>query len=355
VQRRVLQHAAAEGVHHADRTGTAQLHQAGHAEVGVGAQLQRVAELAVDTSEHHVDAFEPPERPHRQPAVAGDEVGTLHQRVAEGRGQERVLERRLGEPPGGEHHDAGIVDVRRCQLLERRPQRAEERREAVDVRIPVQRRKHAGSHDAVLERVAEARRHLGAVGQHRPRAVGVAGQISGVGDQLLCAGQTHLVADPQEARVGEHDLGRQHAPPHEAALGVEIREQPVEHLGPLDQTVLDGVPLGARHDRRHGVEQPPLRALSHHRVRDAVGVEQPLGLLRPALQLGPVELLGEHPPQVRPVLPQGRRYVAAVLGRAAGDAHLVEEVAQGLVAGVQPGRCAHPGVPRRSPRIPPTP
>ena len=82
-QRRVLEHAAAERVDDRDAADPARLDQPGHAEVGVGPQLERIAPRRVDPAQDHVDRLEAAERAHPHPTVAHPQVGALHERVAE--------------------------------------------------------------------------------------------------------------------------------------------------------------------------------------------------------------------------------------------------------------------------------
>ena len=203
----VLEHPAAEGVDDGDATEAGRFDEAGHAEPRVGAQLERIAEPRVGAAQDDVDAFEPAERAQPHAPVAHREVGGFDQRVAEIRGEVRVLEGGLAPRTGAEQHDPGIIGARRRQFLQRRPQHAEERGQPVDLRVAVQAREHPRDDDAVLERVARARRCLGVVGEHGAATGAVAGEVDRGGEQLLAAGQADLVALTEEAGVPEHQLG----------------------------------------------------------------------------------------------------------------------------------------------------
>ena len=94
LQARALEHAAAEGVDHRHVADPARLEQAGHAELRVGPQLERIAAGGVDPPQDHVDRLEPTERPDPDPTVTHPQVGALHERVAEVGGQRARARRR---------------------------------------------------------------------------------------------------------------------------------------------------------------------------------------------------------------------------------------------------------------------
>ena len=309
-QARVLEHPAAERVDDGHAAEAGRLDEAGHPELGVGAQLERVAEPGVGPAQDHVDTLEPTERAHPHPAVAHRQVGALDQRVAEVGSQVGVLEGGLAPRAGAEQHDPGIVGVGRGDVLERGPQRAEEGGEPVDLGVAVQAREHPGDDDPVLQGVARARRRLGAVGQHGAAARGVAGEVDGHSEQLLAAGHADLVALAQEAGVAEDQLGGQQPAAQQLAGAVEIGEDQVEQLGPLDHAELDAGPLVAGEQHRDRVEGPGSGrrgrgvagiVLAVDVVGDAVVVEQAAGLGATVEQLVEAQI-ADDVPGVRPVL-----------------------------------------------------
>ncbi len=95
-ERRVLDDTTAERVdddHVAPATG---LEQAGHAELGLGTQFEWIAVPGIDPAQDHVDRLDLTEGPQVDPSPAHEQVAALDQAVAQVRGDERVLERRLG-------------------------------------------------------------------------------------------------------------------------------------------------------------------------------------------------------------------------------------------------------------------
>ena len=84
----------------------------GTPEVGVRAQLERVAEPGVDPPQDDVDRLQAAEGPHPEPAVAHGEVVAFDQRVAEVGGQKGVLEGGLARAsPGVRTTTRGSVAV----------------------------------------------------------------------------------------------------------------------------------------------------------------------------------------------------------------------------------------------------
>ena len=119
-----------------------------------------------------------------------------------------------------------------------------------------------GQDGAVEEGVARARRGVGQVPQHPPRAVAGAHEVGRVDDQvpprLRLVGQ-----DGPLVRAGaEHGLRRHHAL-QQAALAVEVGEDGVEQAGPLRDPLGQRLPVLGREDEGDRVEPPrPLTSAS---------------------------------------------------------------------------------------------
>ena len=71
------------------------------AELGVGPQIQRIRPRRVDPADDDVHGLEPAHGQHPQPPTADRQVGALHQRHAEQRGEHRLIEGGLQAGPGG--------------------------------------------------------------------------------------------------------------------------------------------------------------------------------------------------------------------------------------------------------------
>ena len=167
-----------------------------------------------------------------------------------------MLECGLAERAGRQDDDPRIGRRRRGDCDQSGPQGPEERRQPVNLGVAVQAREDPGDHHPVLQRVAGSRRRLGPVGQRPAPALGVAGQVDGVGHQLLRAGDADLVARAQEAGVAVDQLGGQEPSPQQVARPVQVGQDQVEQLGPLYRPPLDTGPLAARKQHRYGVQVP---------------------------------------------------------------------------------------------------
>ena len=88
----------------------------------VAAEVHRVEELVVDPAVDHVHRLEALRRTHHHAAAPALEVTTLDQLDAHGAGQQRVLEVRAVEHPGGEDDDVGVGDTGRCSSTQGREQ-----------------------------------------------------------------------------------------------------------------------------------------------------------------------------------------------------------------------------------------
>ena len=287
-ERRVLQHAGPERVDHRHRSRTRRLHEAGHPELGLRVELERVAVGVVDPAQDHVDRLALAERPHPHRAAADGQIGALDERIPERGGQDGVLERGLVVRARAEDDDPRVLDVGRRGGLQRRPQPAEERREPVHARVAVERRQHPLADQPVLHRVPRAGRRLRAVREDDEPAVLTAPEVGGVVEELVLARQADAVAGVQEAGMPEDDLGRDEVPAQQLARPVQVGEDEVEQLRALDDPALDLRPRARVQDDGHRVQPPsppPAARPARVAVDDAVLVDQPGRLALAAPQL----------------------------------------------------------------------
>ena len=133
--------------------GAGGLDQAGHAELGVRAQVEGVAVPGVDPAQDHVDLLEAAQGLLPDPAVGHDQVLAAHQRVAEQGGQVGLLEGGLARGARGQQHGARGLRGGRGDLLQADPHRVEERAEPVDLGL---RGAGAGSTRETTRRLAIA-------------------------------------------------------------------------------------------------------------------------------------------------------------------------------------------------------
>ena len=161
-------------------------------------------------------------------------------------------------------------------------ERAEEAREPVHVRSRKTLGQALRRHDAVLERVAGARRRLRAVAEHPPRAVGRAREVER--DEV----QMQVVARRRCSRHGRRKPGCRTRAPAAAAFrcssalrAVEIDEQRVQEPRALRSAALERAPT------RPGPSSSGNRSSCHgrllrgrrRRLGDAVLADQPLRLV----------------------------------------------------------------------------
>ena len=198
-ERVALDEAGAERIADRDRAGARRLQQPRHADQRVRAQLERIAKLGVDAAHDEVDALEPLDGLQVDAVVAHGEVRAFDEAEAQVAREIRVLEIVLLRRARRQEHGLRLVAWRQAQ--EPLGERAEEAREPAHVALREQLRQALRGHDAVLERVAGARRRLRAIADDPPAAVGRAREI--VRDEV----QVQVVADgdararPEELRL----------------------------------------------------------------------------------------------------------------------------------------------------------
>ena len=300
-----LEHGHAERVRHEHVARAPGLHQAGHAERRVRAQLERIAEVVVQPPQDGVDALEAGQRLEIDAVLAHGEVAALDEGEAEVAGQVRVLEVRLVVRARRQQHDVGRLAVARRPLAERLLKRQEELGEPLHAELAEGVGEEPRDGEAVLERIARARRRLGARAGHPPSAVGPARQVEGDLMQVDPARRRDAVTGAQEAGMPV-DQRRRDEPFFEQALrAIEIGGQRVQQARPLAQAPGNRLPLRGGHDVRQHVERPRPRGpagVGVDVVGDAVLVKLARGRgLHGAerVRAEPRRVAGEAPP-VRP-------------------------------------------------------
>ncbi len=238
-----LDHSRAEGVGDDDVAGADGVDQAGDAEEGVAAQLERIAEAVVEAPEDHVDALQALERLDEDAAIAHRQVGAFDEREAEISRQVSVLEVGLVVRPRGEEHDLGRLLVRRRERAQRVALRAEEGRQPLNLAAAERLRQAVQEDEAILEGIARARRRLRAIGEHDPLAIGRARQIDAVHVQVDVARDGNPVTRAKKGRVGQRQRRRQQAAAQKPLWAVQIEQDQVEEPGPLNQSLFEAAPF----------------------------------------------------------------------------------------------------------------
>ena len=102
--------------------------------------------------------------------------------------------------------------------------RAEEGREANHIRIAENIGQNIGDDGAIFQRIAAARRRLGAVGQNPPLAVGRARQIDRQHVQIAMRGDAHAYHGPEKCGIGIEKFRRKSAARQKILSAVQILE-----------------------------------------------------------------------------------------------------------------------------------
>ncbi len=258
-QRRRFEHAHAERVGHEHAAGAARLHEPRHAERRVVPKLHRIAEVVVEPAQDPVHRLEALHGLEEDPVVSHREVAAFDEREAEIPRQVRVLEIGLVVRPRREQRDVRHLAVRGREGQQRLLQRPEERREHVDAKIAKRLGEEPRNRDAVLERVAGARRRLTARADDAPAAVGAAGEIEGDLMEEAAAGRRDPVRGPQKSRMAEDERRRQRAVGDQLLRPVQVGEDRVEQARPLSEPRGERLPFGRGHDQGQHVEAPRAR------------------------------------------------------------------------------------------------
>ena len=260
-QRRRLHQARAQRVGQHDLAAARRLDQAGDAQCGVGAQLQRIGEGAVEPAQQHVHGPEASQRLDRDLAVARHQVAAFDQRDAQRAREIDMLEIGRRQRARRQQRHRGIGDVGRRHGGQRMVPAVDE-----GPQMPHRDRAEglgqaARQHAADLQRIARARRHLGMVGQHMPAPVAQPHQVDGIlGEVARRPAAVGGAAGAQEMAVGM-DQHRRHQPLGQHLLRpVEVGQEAIEQLRALAEARLQRLPLvGGDHEGQR-VERPVGRA-----------------------------------------------------------------------------------------------
>ncbi len=188
-----------------------------------------------------------------------------------------MLEIGLAERPRREQHDVGrglghdvgspgrgparLVAAHggACRGNQRGDQLGIRGRQARHVQLAERIGKQAGDDEPVLQRIAQAGRHLGAVRHHGPVAVRRPGQVHRHDLQVLPARRREAAHRAQVAGVAEHQRGRQQPARQQRLRAVDIGHDGVEQPRALHHAALDTGPLRLVDQAGQQVERPRTR------------------------------------------------------------------------------------------------
>jgi hypothetical protein len=163
----------------------------------------------------------------------------------------------------------------------------------VDVEVPEQVGEHPLGDRPVLEHVGHAAGDAQVVLQHVHRAVGVAHEVAAadVRPHAVHRRDAHAVL-AEVHRVGQQ-LPGEHAVAHDLLVAVEVTDEELQRLQPLDQALPDGRPLLGRDHARDHVEGPgaiDVGAVAVDGERDAHRPDGEIGCLLAGDQLVDAQL-----------------------------------------------------------------
>ena len=176
----------------------------------------------------------------------------------------------------------------RSALARRRvAERLEERRHALDVHRLVERGKGARQHQPVFQRIARARRRLGAVAQHPPAPVGPAADIGGIDAEIAAARRFDAAHRAQIFGAAGNRRGRHRALGHQAALAIEVAQHQLQQLRALRDARGQLLPVGLVDQERQVAQRPqPVGGLAGRAIGDAGFAQMPVGGAEAPLDIG---------------------------------------------------------------------
>ena len=118
-QRRAFSQARAKGVGHGDVSRPRGLHQSRHAEKGIAAQLDRIAERVINPAQDDIDRLQAFERLQEDALIAHGQITAFDQSESKVTSQVGVLEIGFVKRAGREQHHMRIIHLARRQPPER--------------------------------------------------------------------------------------------------------------------------------------------------------------------------------------------------------------------------------------------
>ena len=215
-----LEHAGAERIGNHDAAGAQRADEAGHAQRGIAAQFERIAEVVVEAAQDGVHAAQSAERLEEHRVAAHREIVALDQRHAELAREIGVLE--IGFVVGAGREDDGERRLVARGVQHLFAQRAEESAHPAHAHVGDGLGMHLLEDLAILERVARAGRRLGAICQQPPAAIRRARQVRGIHVQPGAVGGPQVVAGPEVVRMAERQFGRDVALGQQPLRPIEI-------------------------------------------------------------------------------------------------------------------------------------
>ena len=223
---------------------------------------------------------------HINVLVTDKQIGALDQLHAHLAGEEGMFEVGAVKQPRRQHHHARVIH--RAGGLQRRQQQA---RVVIDGRNALGREQlgeQTHHHLAVFQHVADAAGRAQVVFEHVIGAVAVAHQVDSGDVRIQVTVQIQTLHGDLVALVGQHLLGGNDSGLDDPLVVIEVGEEHVQRLDPLNTATLDNAPLASGNAARNDVEgDQSLGALlvTVEREGDAGTVKQQVGFAPPLSQL----------------------------------------------------------------------
>ena len=255
VDRLVVGNACARGIGNGEAAGAVDIHDAGHAERGIGAEGEGVEEVIVDAAVQDIDRLVAGGGAHGHAAVLDAQVGAFHQLTAHLVGQEGMLEIGGIVDAGRQHRHGGpAVACRRRHGFQRAAQKLRIILHRAHSDVAKQLGEELHHRLAVLQHVGNARRRAGIVLQNVEFMLAGAHDIGADDVGVDAAGRLHAQHFGQESLVAGNQLDGNAARLDDFLAVVDVVQKGVERDDALFDALGQPPPLGTGKDARHDVE-----------------------------------------------------------------------------------------------------
>ncbi len=228
-----------------------------------GAQVERITEIAIQTAQQHINRLQPAKFFQQQLVATHGQVGSLDEGDIHFAGEVDMLVIARCKWPRRQQRNTRVAALRTgCHGLQPIGPGLEELVTAANLLVGEHLRHGARQRPAVGQRKTGTGRHLRPVRNDGPVTIRAAHEIGRINLQVTALrvvfGHIRCIAAQwsQIVRIAIDQIGRKQALAQGFLRPVEIGQQPVEHLCPLDDPSLDIAPFLTGEDQRHYVEQP---------------------------------------------------------------------------------------------------
>ena len=237
-------------------SGAPRLQQTRNAECGVGTKLHGIAEVVVQAANDGMHATESGQRLEVDAILTRHEVAALGEREAQIAREVGVFEVGLVVRARREQHDVRRFGAARRGRDEGFLKRPEETREQLDPLFAEGVGEQPRDDEAILQRVAGARRRLHPRADHAPSPIGAPPEIEGHQVEKRALRRPDAVTRAQKPRMRQDERCRHEAFHQQPLRSVEIGGNRVQQSGALAQAAGQQFPVVGGDDERQHVEAP---------------------------------------------------------------------------------------------------